>query len=280
VTRRRAPGPPATGSPVRVVLVTGAAGGIGGATVERYAAGGWSVALVDLDGASVEIRAAELVAAGHPGLGVTGDVRVVADCDRAVAATIERFGRLDAVVNAAGIWREGRADQTSEADWDDVIDVNLKGTFFIARAAIPHLERTGGVILNLSSDAGIQGNAGSAVYGASKGGVSILTKALALELAPRGVRVNAVCPGDVMSPMLRFQADRYGGGDPQGYLDTLLRGYPQGERARFIRTDEVAELLWYLAQPAAEPITGALLSIDFGISAGLGPDVGTGAGGR
>jgi NAD(P)-dependent dehydrogenase (short-subunit alcohol dehydrogenase family) len=249
--------------------VTGAAGGIGGATVERFSAGGWAVALVDLDEAGARARVDELIAAGRPALAIAADVCRVASCDAAVAATVERFGRLDAVVNAAGVWREGPSAEVTEDDWDIVLDVNLKGTFFVTRAAIPHLERTGGIVLNLSSDAGIQGNAGAAAYCASKGGVSMLTKALALELAPRGVRVNAVCPGDVMSPMLRFQAERYGGGDPDGYLARLLSSYPQGERSRFIETDEIAELLWYLASPAAAPITGALLSIDFGLSAGI-----------
>jgi NAD(P)-dependent dehydrogenase (short-subunit alcohol dehydrogenase family) len=147
--------------------------------------------------------------------------------------------------------------------------VNLKGLYFVTSAAIPHLARTGGSVVNLSSDAGIQGNAGAAVYCASKGGVSILSKALALELAPRGIRVNAVCPGDIDTPMLRGQAANFGGDDPEGYLDRLLAGYPQGAAARFVRPDEVAELVWFLCQPHAAAITGAILSIDFGLSAGI-----------
>ena len=107
------------------------------------------------------------------------------------------------------------------------------------------------------------------MYCASKGGVSVLTKALALELAPRGVRVNAVCPGDVDSPMLHGQAASFGGDGPQAYLDRLLAGYPQGPRSRFVQPAEVAELVWFLCQPAATPITGANLSIDFGLSAGI-----------
>jgi NAD(P)-dependent dehydrogenase (short-subunit alcohol dehydrogenase family) len=269
VTRRRAPGPTPEGSTVQVALVTGAAGGIGSAAAERFSAGGWAVALVDLDEAGAQGRADALIAAGRPAAAIPADVRDVTACDTAVATAVERFGRLDVVINAAGVWREGPSDEVAESDWDIVLDVNLKGTFFVTRAAIPHLVRTGGCVLNLSSDAGVQGNAGAAAYCASKGGVSLLTKALALELAPRGVRVNAVCPGDVMSPMLRFQADRYGGGDPDAYLARLLAGYPQGERSRFIEVDEIAELLWYLASPAAAPITGALLSIDFGLSAGI-----------
>jgi NAD(P)-dependent dehydrogenase (short-subunit alcohol dehydrogenase family) len=141
--------------------------------------------------------------------------------------------------------------------------------YFVSSAAIPHLRPTGGCICNLSSDAGMQGNAGAAVYCASKGGVSNLTRALALELAPAGVRVNAVCPGDIDTPMLAYQAQTFGGGDPEGYLRRLRAGYPQGDSARFLRAEEVAELIWFLAQPHAAGITGANLSIDFGLSAGI-----------
>ncbi|HET7294623.1 MAG TPA: SDR family oxidoreductase, partial [Vicinamibacteria bacterium] len=178
-------------------------------------------------------------------------------------------GRLDCLVNAAGLWTEGPAEETREEDFDRVLGVNLKGLFFLSAAAIPHLVETGGSIVNLSSDAGLQGNTGAAVYCASKGAVSNLTRALALELAPRGVRVNAVCPADVDTPMLRYQADRFGGGDPDAYFGRLLAHYPQQQRARFLRPEEVAELIFFLAQPAAAGITGANLSIDFGLSAGI-----------
>ena len=239
-----------------VVLVTGAAGGIGGATATRFAAGGWRVVATD--------RAVD----GLPWTAVAADLRRSEACHAAVDAAVAAHGRLDALVNCAGVWHEGRAEDTTEADWDAVLDVNLKGTFFCCAAAIPHLRATRGCIVNLSSDAGIQGNLGAAVYCASKGGVSNLTRALALELAPDGIRVNAVCPGDVDSPMLRRQAADHGGGDPEAYLSRLLSLYPQGPSARFTRPDEVAELVWFLAQPHAAPITGANLSIDFGLSAG------------
>lgn len=252
----------------QVVLVSGAAGGIGGAVATRFLSGGWRVAMVD-------IRAvAALNDTGTPNdtgavLGIEADLRRVEHCRDAVARTISWAGRLDAVVNAAGVWTEGPADATEEADFDRVLDVNLKGLYFLTSAAIPHLAASCGCVINLSSDAGIQGNAGAAVYCASKGAVSILTKALALELAPRGIRVNAVCPGDVDSPMLHGQARDFGGDHPDAYLARLLQGYPQGPLARFIRPAEVAELIWFLAQPHAAPITGANLSIDFGLSAGI-----------
>lgn len=245
-----------------VALITGAAGGIGGATVERFAAGGWRVAAVD-------VRAVEPgdTDAASDVLPVVADLRNVEDCRRAVAETAEWAGRIDAVVNAAGVWTEGSSASTTEDEWDRVIDLNLKGLYFVCSEAIPHLTATRGCIINMSSDAGVQGNAGAAVYCASKGGVSNLTRALALELAPLGVRVNAVCPGDVDSPMLRGQAAA--SADPAAYLDKLLRGYPQGDSARFIAPAEIAELIWFLAQPSATAITGANISIDFGLSAGI-----------
>lgn len=173
------------------------------------------------------------------------------------------------LVNAAGVWREGPVSATTEDEFDLVFGVNVRALYFMTAAAGPELERQAGFVTNLSSDAGIQGNCGAALSSASKGAVSMLTQALALALAPRGMRVNAVCPGDVMTPMLEFQARAYGGGDPDGYLSRLLAGYPQGPgRVRFVTADEVAALVLYLAQPEAAPITGALLSVDFGYSAG------------
>ncbi len=242
----------------RVALVTGAAGGIGGAVARRFIAGGWRVVGVD--------HRPCLDAEVH---GIEADLRDVHQCRAAVEQTVQWAGRLDVVVNAAGVWTEGACTDTAEADFDRVFDVNVKGLYFLTAAAVPHLAATHGCVINLSSDAGIQGNAGAAVYCASKGAVSILTKALALELAPLGVRVNAVCPGDVDSPMLHGQARDFGGADPQAYLQRLLSGYPQGATARFIQPAEVAELIWFLAQTPAAPITGANISIDFGLSAGI-----------
>lgn len=250
-----------------VVLVSGAAGGIGGATARRFAAAGWRVAVTDRDAADLGRVAKDLGRAlvAAP----TGDLLRVADCRAVVESAVADAGRLDCLVNAAGLWTEGPADETGEADFDRVLGVNLKGLYFLSAAAIPHLARAGGSIVNLSSDAGLQGNAGAAVYCASKGAVSNLTRALALELAPRGVRVNAVCPADVDTPMLTYQAETFGGGDPEAYRRRLLAHYPQATRARFLRPEEVAELIYYLAQPAAAGITGANLSIDFGLSAGI-----------
>jgi NAD(P)-dependent dehydrogenase (short-subunit alcohol dehydrogenase family) len=252
----------------RAVLVTGAAGGIGRAVAERFLAQGDAVALADLDEERLAKAAAELAGEGRSVSTVVADVRSVADCDAMVRATVEVFGRLDVLVNCAGVWVEGPTHEMTEEQWDRTVDVNLKGTFFACRFAIPHLLRNEGCIVNLSSDAGLVGTPETAVYCASKGGVSLLTKALAMELAPRGVRVNAVCPNDVDTPMLAGQARDFGGDDPQGYLDALLAKYPQGERSRFIRPEEIAALVAYLASAEAAPITGACIPIDFGSTAG------------
>jgi len=247
-----------------VVLITGACGGVGQALVRRFGTSGWQVFATDLDGEGLRRLAEAECLAGFS----AGDIRQPAECRRIVADALQASGRIDALVNAAGVWREGPVEACSEEDFDIVLDVNLKGTFFMCSAAIPYLKETEGAIVNISSDAGRQGNRNAAAYCASKGGVTLLSKTLALDLAPFGVRCNTVSPGDIETPMLRFQAERYGAGDPQGYYRELLAKYPQGDRAAFIQPEEVAELVHFLCQPSARSITGADLAIDRGVSAG------------
>jgi NAD(P)-dependent dehydrogenase (short-subunit alcohol dehydrogenase family) len=147
------------------------------------------------------------------------------------------------------------------------MNVNLRGLFYCCRAAIPALRKTRGCIVNVSSRAGEGAVPEALLYCVSKAGVNMLTRSLALELAPSLVRVNAVCPSDVDTPFLHAQARDYGGDDPEGYLAALRRRLPQGERGRFVQPSEVAELVLYLASAAAAPITGECIRVDFGISA-------------
>lgn len=253
-----------------VVVVTGAASGMGFATAHRYAAGGWRVALVDRDAVRLSEAVDALMTGGGECLEAPADVARPEAIEAAVAAAIARFGRIDVVVAAAGVWSEGPIEELAEAEYERVMDVNVKGVVFTARAAIGPLRAAGGgAILAIASDAGIQANRGAALYCASKGAVVLFAKTLALDLAADGIRVNAVCPGDVATPMLDAQAAVHGGDDPEGYLRRLLAGYPQGERSRFLEAAEVAELLWYLGQPLARGITGAAISIDQGLSAGI-----------
>lgn len=234
----------------RVVLVTGGEGGIGRAIRAAFETIGDRVLSADRDGG--DIRA---------------DVTSVSDCDRMVAEAVAVAGRLDVLVCAAGVWTEGPSAEVSEANWDRTIDTNLKGTFFSCRAAIPRLLETRGSIVNVASDYGLVGGPGAAAYVASKFGVNGITRSLALELAPHGIRVNSVCPTDVDTPMLRGQAAA--APDPEAYLARLLATMPQGgERARFIRAEEVAALVRFLASPDAEPITGACIPLDWGVTAG------------
>lgn len=241
-----------------VVLVTGAAGGLGTAVCQRFVDGGWDVIATDRPDSRARV-----------GVWIPADLMHVKQIREMVAQAATVHGRLDCVVNAAGLWTEGPSEETTEEEWDRVVGVNLKAAYFVSSVAIPHLEATGGSIVMISSDAGIQGNAGAAVYSASKGGVSNLTRALALELAPRGVRVNAVCPADIQTPMLEGQARDFGDGDPAAYYARLRAAYPQGERSRFLQPSEVAEVVWFLAQPGAAGVTGANWTIDFGLSAGI-----------
>jgi NAD(P)-dependent dehydrogenase (short-subunit alcohol dehydrogenase family) len=235
----------------RVVLVTGGAGGMGRAIRSRFETGGDVVVAADL-------HDADLIA----------DVTRVPECDRMVADVLDQHGRLDVLVTAAGVWVEGPTAAMTEERWDRTIDVNLKGTFFAIRAAIPPLVASEGCIVAISSDYGLVGGPGAAIYCASKFGVNGIVRSLALELAPQGVRVNSVCPCDVDTPMLAGQARDFGAGDEAGYLDALLRGLPQGERARFITPEEVAAAVWFLASAEAAPINGVALPIEWGVSAG------------
>jgi len=242
----------------RVVLITGGAGGMGRAIAARFLEAGARVAASDLNPKNLDAGV----------FGITADVTKVADCERMVQGTVAKFGRLDVLIAAAGIWTEGPSDEATEAEYDKVMGVNLKGLFFTNRYAIPALEKTGGIIVNIASDAGLVGNAGAAIYCASKGGVVLLTKALAVELAPRGIRAVAICPGDVATPMLDYQASAFGGGDAEGYLENLRAKYPQKAKARFITAEEVAELVYMSASPRLGALTGAALAFDFGLSAG------------
>jgi NAD(P)-dependent dehydrogenase (short-subunit alcohol dehydrogenase family) len=255
-------------APLRTVLIAGGAGGMGRAIALRMSAAGDRVALADLPGAPLQAAVAAVLEQGGQAIGIPLDIRDPAQCAAAVMAAAGWNDGLDVLVNAAGVWLEGASQEVTPEQWDQVLGVNPKGAFFVMRHAIPHLSRRRGVIVNIASDAGLVGNAGAAVYCASKGGLVLLSKALALELAPRGVRVNVVCPGDVATPMIEHQASRYGNGDPQGYKQRLLDHYPQGAAARFIEADEIARFVQFLCEPGAAPITGAALSIDFGVTAG------------
>ncbi len=247
----------------KAFLVTGAGGGVGSAVARLLSHLGARLAITDINAPALAATAAATGA-----IPLAGDLRQVSACDEIVARAVAGLGRLDGLVNAAGLWVEGDSAAATETDWTACIDVNLKATFFLCSHAIPALAATRGAIVNISSDAGVVGNAGAAIYCASKGGVTTMTRALARELAPRGIRVNALCPSDIASPMLDYQARTYGEGDPEGYFARLLTHYPQGAAARFLTPEEVAQNVAFLLSPAAAGITGAAMMLDFGLTAG------------
>jgi len=245
-------------------MITGGAGGMGRAIARRFLDEGNLVVLSD--------RNDDVLARARDALGdvdtIVTDVTSVAACEAMLATTLKRHGRLDVLVVAAGVWVEGPSVHMTERQWDHTVDVNLKGAFFACRAAIPSLIETEGSIVAISSDYGLVGGPGAAIYCATKFGVNGLVRSLALELAPVGVRVNAVCPADVDTPMLAGQARDFGQDDPEGYLRALLATVPQKERARFITPDEIAHVVAFLSSPGAAPITGVCLPVEWGVTAG------------
>lgn len=252
----------------RTIVVTGASSGIGYETVRRFLEEGDTVYCISRNEANLNEALNGLHELPGKALALPGDVSEVSECKRLLREVELAGNGLDVLVNAAGVWKDGPSDTMTETVWDEVMDINAKGTFFMCRYAIPLLEDREGVIVNVSSDSGLVGNKEAAIYCASKGAVTLMTKALAVELAERGIRVNAVCPGDVATPMLEkaFRESEYD--DWQAYEASLLAHYPLGDRARFTQPEEVAEAIFFLASNRVKAMTGACLSVDFGLTAG------------
>lgn len=248
----------ATAAPLagRVALVTGASSGIGAATARALAAAGARVALLARRRDPLEALAAEL--GEGVALPLVADVRDPAQVGDAVAATLERFGRLDAVVNSAGVSIPASLADTDDEIWSAQIEANLSGSFFVARATAPHLGE-GGSIVNVGSELSQIGMAMFVAYCASKAGVIGLTRALAAELAPQ-VRVNAVCPGPVDTPMLAAEFELHGA---EAALAETLERVPM---RRLAAADEVAAAILYLTADAPYA-TGTVLALDGGVTA-------------
>jgi NAD(P)-dependent dehydrogenase (short-subunit alcohol dehydrogenase family) len=244
----------------RVALVTGAASGIGAACAARFVAEGARVVGLDLatDGDEAWRRAS-----GAGAVLVQGDVREEDAAARGVREVAQRFGALDVVVNAAGIAGGGPVHQVSLEAWRRVIDVNLTGTFLVCKhATAVMLERGGGSIVNVASVEGLEGSEGGSAYNASKGGVVLLTKAMAMDYARRGIRVNAVCPGFVDTPLLRRVFDEMGLGE---FKAKVADAHQLG---RLGRAEEIAAAVLFLASDDASFVTGHALPVDGGYTAG------------
>jgi NAD(P)-dependent dehydrogenase (short-subunit alcohol dehydrogenase family) len=245
----------------RVALVTGAAMGIGRACAEALAGAGASVVLADIDAAAGEAACQAIAAAGGQALFVRADVTSLGDIEAAVAAATSRFGGLDILVNNAARAIGGKVDEIDEDTWNTVISTNLTSVWRGMKAAVPAMKkRGGGSIVSMSSVQALTGFSGWAAYAAAKGGINSLTQQAAVDLAPHKIRVNAVAPGTIMTPLNEKVFAEHP--DPQALIRTWNEAHPLG---RFGQPEEVAEAVLFLASDRASFITGTILRVDGGL---------------
>lgn len=247
-----------------VVLITGGTSGIGLAAAELFLGDGAKVILMGRDvqrGKDAVAQLKEKLPAGEC-IFCQGDVSKVADCSKVVSEAVSWAGRLDVLVNSAGIYFERSLEDVTEEAFDEMLATNLKGTVFMTKYALEQMKKQGGgSIVNVSSDAGLHGNLLCSTYCASKGAVNMFTKAMALEAGPYGIRVNAVCPGDVLTPLTENQLAQYP--DRAQALQEMASVYPLG---RVATPYEVAAVIHFLCSHGAGFVNGALWSIDGGLT--------------
>ncbi|MDH5457017.1 MAG: SDR family oxidoreductase [Gammaproteobacteria bacterium] len=239
-----------------VVLVTGASSGIGAAIAVTFAENGWDVMAAGRD----EVRLEEVAGVSEHIITWAGELGSAEDCEELVADTIDEFGEIDCLVNNAGIILRGTVSETTDADWRQTMAVNLDVPFFLSRAALPYLLRSEGSIVNIASDWGLRGGERAAAYCASKGGLVLLTRAMARDHARDGLRINAICPGDVDTPMLAAEAEAEGM-EIDEYMAEASEAVPSG---RVAEPEEVASLALFLASDDAAHINGTAIAIDGG----------------
>jgi NAD(P)-dependent dehydrogenase (short-subunit alcohol dehydrogenase family) len=242
----------------KVALVTGATGGIGAAISKRFASEGAKIVATDLDAALGAQLVEEISEAGGEAFFRVLDVTSEAHWTGALAETMTRFGKIDILINNAGIFQHKELVDITGDEWDRVMNTNAKGTFFGAKAAIPHMcEAGGGAIVNMSSIAGIRGAAGSPHYGASKGAVRLLTRAMAQRYARDGIRCNSLHPGPI-------ETDMGYAAWPESVRESRLAAMPM---RRYGRPDEIANAALFLASDEASYMTGAEMIVDGGTTA-------------
>ncbi len=239
----------------KVALITGAGRGIGAATALRFSQEGATIVACDVHEDAVRQTVQDCKDAGAPALGLAADVTDRSGMDDVVRTVLDRFGRIDILVNNAGITRDARFEKMTEAQFDAVIDVNLKGVFNAAQAVVPTMIGQGcGVILNASSVVGLYGNFGQTNYVAAKSGVIGFTRTWCRELGPKGIRVNAVAPGFIQTPMLDSVPD-----------EVLTRMRQQVPMQRLGHPEEIAKVYAFLASDEASYINGAVIEVTGGL---------------
>ena len=244
----------------KVALITGAASGMGQAVSVRLASEGAAVLAVDINEDGLADTASQITGAGGRVETRRCDVSSVAECADAASACVEAFGRIDVLGNIAGLSWQDRVEDVTEEGWDRMFAVNVKGMFFLTQAALPHLLESGGNIVNIASNAGLMGMAYTAPYCATKGAVVQMTKALAMEVAKTPVRVNAIAPGGVDTPMTRNYKQVIDGDRHMIRRSIAFKPMSQPEH--------IAALFALVASDECPGIHGAILSVDGGLTAG------------
>lgn len=242
----------------RIVVITGGAGGVGQALVRLFAAEGARLMISDINAEGCQAMVDEARALGAEAECLDGNLREKEYCEAIIARAVERFGGVDILLNNAGIIPRGTVEETTDDMWFTAMDVNLNAVFFLCRAAIPHMKRRGGgAIVNTSSVWGVYPGPGHVAYCTSKGAVAALTKNLGRDAAPFGIRVNAVCPHEINTPMIRSGFERRGL-DPQKAIEELNRTVPLG---RIAEPEDIADVIAFLASDQARYIAAETLEV-------------------
>lgn len=247
----------------QVAVVTGGGNGIGLGCARVLGAAGAALALWDIDEAAVNGAAAKLRSHGITAAAFVGDVGQASAVDKTIDAIAREFGRIDILINNAGTHDGKGIEEADERDWNRIIDTNLKSVYLVSKAALPLLKATRGRIVNMGSMVGLVGQGKSGAYSASKGGIIALTKNMALDLAPAGIRVNCICPGWVETPLVEawfaLQPDEAAA---RQYVDSI---HPLG---RIARADEIGKAALFLASELASFVTGIAIEVDGGVTLG------------
>lgn len=249
----------------KVAIVTGGGNGIGRACALALARDGAAVAVVDCDGHAAHAVVEGIASWGGHALAIVADVSQESDAARIAAETVATFNGIDILINNAGIQTHGTVENTSLELWNQTLAVNLTGVYLVSRFVLPEMRRRGGgSIVNVASLQGLVTEPNVAAYAASKGGVLALTRTMALDYAPEGIRVNSVCPGGVDTPLLHESARRMSVAHPEGILKEWSQMHPLG---RLSTPEEVAEVILFLASPRAAFVTGSAYTVDGGLGA-------------
>lgn len=241
----------------KVCVITGGTGGVGRTLVTLFASEGAKVMIADREEESCAQLVQEITSNGGQAAFYAGDLRSKDYCESLIQATVETFGGLDILLNNAGIIPRGTIEETSDEMWSLAMDVNLNAVFFLCRAAIPHMKQNGGAIVNTSSVWGTHPGPAHVAYCTSKGAVAALTKNLGRDCAPFNIRVNAVCPHEINTPMIRTGFERRGL-DPDKAVEELNKTVPLG---RIAEPEDIADVIAFLASDQSRYIAGETIEV-------------------